>query len=52
MMAKPRTVLDIYRQEGLVSLYDAEDVTLDECGHLLGDVPTNGSRGEQEVGGC
>ena len=48
---KTRTVLDIYRQEGLVSLYDAEDVTLDECGHLLGDVPTNGSRGEQEVGG-
>ena len=32
---KTRAVLDIYRQAGLVSLYDADDVTQDECGHIL-----------------
>lgn len=32
---KTRAVLDIYRQEGLVSLYDAEDLTRDECWHAI-----------------
>lgn len=32
---KTRAVLDIYRRAGLVSLYDADDVTQDECGHIL-----------------
>lgn len=42
---KTRAILDIYRQDGLVSLYDSDDVTQDECSHVAG---ANAKAQEQE----